>query len=82
MDWQVEVNKLQTEDSFIDTLDLSEEEKPIFEYIATQECTTDEICTHFDIEFSDLTVALMELELKGYIKQSDGGKYMSVVKIL
>lgn len=82
LDWQVEVNKLQTEDSFIDTLDLSEEEKPIFEYIATQECTTDEICTHFDIEFSDLTVALMELELKGYIKQSDGGKYMSVVKIL
>lgn len=80
LDWKMEaVNNSDT--SPLEKLDLDDEEKPIFEYIATQSCTIDELCAQLGLDFSDLTVALMNLELKGYIRQTDGGKYMSEIKI-
>lgn len=79
LDWQVET--AQSQAGGIDSLDLSDEERPVFARIATQDCTTDTLCSELGIDFSDLTVTLMDLELKGYIRQTEGGKYISEVKI-
>lgn len=79
LDWQFETSTKK--ESGIDSLDLSDEERPIFERIATQDCTPDTLCAELDIDFGDLTVTLMDLELKGYIRQTDGGKYISEVKL-
>lgn len=80
--WQIDINKPVTADTGLEqTLDLTEEERPVFDYIARQNATPDELCIKLGIDFGELTVILMNLELKGYIRQSDGGKYISVVKI-
>ena len=79
LEWQIENNKTESETVY-DTLNLEEDETPVFERIATQDCTPDEICAELGVDFDTLTVILMNLELKGYIRQTDGGKYMSEVK--
>lgn len=79
LDWEMLTTKQNS--SVLDTLNLDDEEKTVFERIATQECTTDELCSEFEIDFGDLTVILMNLELKGCIRQTDGGKYMSEIKL-
>ena len=79
LDWQIDTSAKK--EIGIDSLDLSDEERPVFERIATQDCTTDALCAELGIEFGDLTVTLMDLELKGYIRQTDGGKYISEIKI-
>lgn len=82
LDWQMEtVSETASTKTAIEKLDLDEDEKKVFEYIATQNCTPDELCVQLGTDFGDLTVILMNLELKGYIRQTDGGKYLSEIKI-
>ena len=81
LEWQIETNTSVYNQSGIATLDLEENEQPVFERIARQDCTPDEICAELGIDFDTLTVILMNLELKGYIRQSEGGKYISEVKL-
>lgn len=81
LDWELQTAAVSPNSSNIENLDLEEDEKPVFEKIAIQDCTTDELCSELDMDFGDLTVILMNLELKGYIKQTDGGKYISEIKI-
>ena len=81
LDWQIEVNKPEKPVSKIETLDLTEDEKTVFELVAANEMTVDAIVAQSNIDFGTLTLILMNLELKGYIKQTDGGKYMSVVSV-
>ena len=66
-------------ESAFDNLDITDEERAVFELIARQASTADEICSMLNIDFSELTVLLMNLELNGYIRQIDGGKYISEI---
>lgn len=83
LDWQLTPPQPQVDNnkSCIDDLDLSEEERPIFETIATESVTFDMLLADTGMDFGDLMVVLTNLEIKGYIKQTDGEKYMSVVNI-
>ena len=80
LNWQVETAKEKPQDT-IENLDLTEQEKEIFELIATEPKTFDTILAHSIADFGDLMVMLTNLEIKGYIKQSDGEKYMSTVNV-
>ena len=80
LNWQVETAKEKPQDT-IENLDLTEQEKEIFELIATESKTFDIILAQTGMEFGDLMVMLTNLEIKGYIKQSDGEKYMSTVNV-
>lgn len=80
LDWKLQCVK-DTSINNINNLNLDEEEKTVFSRIARQDCTIDEMCSELGIDFGELTVILMNLELKGYIRQTDGGKYISEVKI-
>lgn len=80
LDWQIEA-KSQNSESKLDELDLTDEEKPIFDIIATEAKTLDSIASQTGIDFGDLMVILTNLEIKGYIKQTDGEKYMSTVNV-
>ena len=79
LDWQLETSNVS--ENSVEKLDLEIDEKPVFEYIATHSPTADELCVKLGIDFSDLTMTLVNLELKGYIKQIDGGRYVSEVKM-
>lgn len=82
LDWQIETAApKQQNESVIDNLDLTEDEKTVFELIAANELTLDSVAAQTGIDFGLLTMILMNLELKGCIKQTDGGKYMSLVKM-
>lgn len=61
-------------------IDLNEDERKVFEYIARQSSTTDELCSSLNMGFSDITVILLNLEMNGYIKQTDGDRYISLIK--
>ncbi len=77
LDWEIKQNpSTSKETDFSQIENINEQEKIILEYIAKQDSTTDELCAATGIDFSDLTVALMNLELNGYIKQTDGGRYL------
>lgn len=80
LDWQLEFVK-NISLSGIDKLNLDDDEKKVFERIARQDCTADELCIELNFDFGELTVILMDLELKGCIRQTDGGKYISEIKI-
>ena len=76
--WQVEV---KTQSSVANLqLDMSEDERQVFDLIAVDACTSDFVASQLDMSFEQLCVILTTLELKGYIKQTEGEKYMSAVK--
>ena len=77
LDWELQAS-VKKESAF-DNLDITDEERVVFELIARQASTADEICSMLNIDFSELTVLLMNLELNGYIRQIDGGKYISEI---
>ncbi len=81
LDWKIETPTPKKTESVIDELDLTVEEKNIFNLVAANGMTIDSIVAKTGIDFGTLTVILMNLELKGYIKQTDGGKYMSLVNV-
>ena len=78
LDWQI--NILNDSSDKIQKLDLDGEEKAVFDLIAIQPQNIDELCSKLGFEFAELTVILMNLELKGYIRQTDGAKYISEIK--
>lgn len=80
LNWKVEFSEL-TKDSLTNLSDLTDEEKEIFEIIATEAKTLDTIATQTETDYETLMVTLTTLELKGYIKQTDGEKYMSTVNV-
>ena len=61
--------------------ELSDVEQKIFEEIAIEPKTFDDIMNLTGLKFDDLMSVLTMLELKGIIKQTDGEKYASCVKI-
>lgn len=84
--WQIETfsvqqNEKEKTQSAIDSLDMTEEEKAVFELLAANEMTIDSLMAQTGIDFGALTVILMNLELKGYVKQTDGGKYLPLVNM-
>ena len=62
-------------------LDLTEDEKSVFNLISIENKGFDEIIQNTALKFEDLMLILTTLEIKGYIKQVDGDKYQSLVKI-
>lgn len=62
-----------------DNPDIDENEKKVFDYISKQSATTDELCSKLKLDFSEITVILLNLEMKGYIKQTDGDRYISLI---
>lgn len=60
---------------------LSGAEERVFESIAIEPRTFDEIVNLSGLNFEELMSVLTMLELKGIIKQTDGEKYVSCVKI-
>ncbi len=81
LQWQIEMPKPQKSESTMEYLDLTEEERTVFSLVAADGMTVDMIVSQSGIDFGELTVILMNLELKGYVKQTDGGKYMSLVNV-
>ena len=81
--WQIETQNETTTntDSYIDKLDLEDSEKEVFLTIATEAKNFDNIMLEIEIDFGDLMVILTNLEIKGYIKQTDGEKYMSIINV-
>ena len=81
--WQIETQNETTTntDSYIDKLDLEDSEKEVFLTIATEAKNFDNIMLETEIDFGDLMVILTNLEIKGYIKQTDGEKYMSIINV-
>ena len=61
--------------------DLDDKEKTVFAEIAIEPKTFDDIMNLTGLKFDDLMSVLTMLELKGIIKQTDGEKYASCVKI-
>jgi len=85
LNWQVQQHDALAEEkqnSCIDELDLDEIEKNVFLTIATEPQNFDSILLETGLDFPDLMVVLTNLEIKGYIKQIDGEKYISVVKVI
>lgn len=83
LNWQVAKNNLDTNEheSYLDNLDLDDNERDIFISIATEAKSFDTLLLESGMDFADLMVLLTNLEIKGYIKQTDGEKYMSIVKV-
>lgn len=61
--------------------ELTEQEQKILNTVAIEPKSIDEIMNLTKIEFDDLMTLLTMLELKGIIKQTEGEKYASCVKI-
>lgn len=78
LDWQIETSHKK---DISQKLDMDENEKAVFDIISLQDTTLDSLCVQTGIDFGELSVILTTLELKGYIKQTDGEKYMSAVNI-
>lgn len=80
LDWQLEqVN--QKHQNILEIMKLTNEEKEIFTIIATEPTTFDSLLSQTSMKLSDLMVLLTNLEIKGYIKQTDGEKYISTVNL-
>lgn len=80
--WQLSTSNTKSqkaETSSLDELDLNENEYNVFKIIATESVNFDVLLAETQLDFGDLMVILTELEIKGYIKQTDGEKYMSIV---
>lgn len=77
MNWTINEtpnNKTKTQQN----LDLSENEKVVFEAIQLDALSFDELIIKTNLNINDLMVILTKLELSGLIAQSDGEKYISV----
>ena len=81
LDWQIETTVPKKDTNVSESLDLTEEEKPIFELIAQESRNFDSILSLTGMDFGDLMIVLTNLEIKGYIKQTEGEKYMSTVNL-
>ena len=84
LNWQIEKQEStigRNPESYIDELDLDETEQKVFISIATEAKNFDNILLETELDFGDLMVVLTNLEIKGYIKQTDGEKYMSVINV-
>ncbi len=80
LNWQLQTTETKPHDT-VESLDLEEQEKPVFEIIATEAATFDTILAKTGLDFSELTLILTNLELKGYIKMADGSKYQSQINV-
>ena len=80
LNWQIEPPELNNESTY-DKLDLTEDERKIFDMIAIDCRSVDNLLQDSTLKFEDLMLILTTLEMKGYIQQVDGGKYQSLVKI-
>ena len=78
--WQVEIKQPKPQEA-AESLDLSEKEQNVFEQIAVESCSFDTILARTGMDFGELTLVLTNLELKGYIKMTDGSKYQSLVNV-
>lgn len=74
LNWQLETS---SQKSTKEELDMDENEKKVFEIISLQDSTADAVAAQTGIDFDELSVILTMLELKGYIRQTDGERYMS-----
>ncbi len=82
LEWQIEVNQNTPQNQgTIESLNLTEQEEKIFKLVATEAKTIDELSLQTNYDFADLTMLLTTLEIKGCIKMTDGGKYMSVINV-
>lgn len=81
LNWQIETTVPKKDINVSESLDLSEEEKPIFELIAQESRNFDSLLSITGMDFGDLMIVLTNLEIKGYIKQTEGEKYMSTVNL-
>ena len=81
LEWQIETVQTDKKECAFEKLELTEQEKTVLEFIAVDEMTVDSIVSRTGIDYGVLTVILMNLELKGYVKQTDGGKYMSLINL-
>lgn len=74
LNWQLETAPKKTKQT---PADLEENEQKVFDIISLQDSTADAVAAQTGIAFDELSVILTMLELKGYIKQTGGEKYMS-----
>ena len=65
----------------MENLDITKDEEVVLNLIAIENASVDEIIQNTSLNFDDLMLILTTLEIKGYIKQVDGGIYQSLVKI-
>lgn len=77
LNWTIKIDK---KENSIERLNLSEQEIAILQMIAKDDCNADNISSSLNIPISDLMVKLTMLELGGYIKQSSGDSYTSLIK--
>ena len=79
LNWEVKKDEIAK--NTLNNLDLTKEEEVVFNNIAIENMGVDEILKNTSLKFEDLMLILTTLEIKGLIKQIDGGKYQSLVKI-
>lgn len=79
LNWEVIKNDNSNNNS--QNLDVTKDEKVVLNLIAIENANIDEILKNTSLNFDDLMLILTTLEIKGYIRQIDGGKYQSLVKI-
>lgn len=79
MDWQIEMSSSSNDKAKIDDSTLSEQEKAVFEIISKDGKTADSLASETGLDFGELMAALTGLEIGGFIKQTDGEKYISLV---
>jgi len=82
--WQVDTSKKidKNQDGYVEDLDLDENEKLVFVSIATEPKNFDALLLETEFDFGDLMVILTNLEIKGYIKQTDGENYISTINVI
>ena len=76
-----DIIKEECKNSSMENLDITKDEEVVLNLIAIENASVDEIIQNTSLNFDDLMLILTTLEIKGYIKQVDGGKYQSLVKI-
>ena len=80
LNWQLQTVQTKPDDT-VGALELEENERPVFDIIATESASFDTILSQTGLDFGELTLILTNLELKGYIKMTDGSKYQSLVNV-
>lgn len=78
--WEVEIKQPKQENT-TKSLNLTEEEKIVFDMIAAESCSFDTILAKTGMDFGELTLLLTNLEINGCIKMTDGSKYMSTINV-
>ena len=78
LNWTIE--REENPQNCLTGIDLTDEESIVFNNIAIENMGVDEILKNTSLKFEDLMLILTTLEIKGLIKQIDGGKYQSLIK--